>query len=269
MSRMGKQKYSADPHVAEIYDQIETQMQDVELLLGRLIEPDRRLAVFEPFCGTGRITIPLARQGHHVVGLDESAGMLERLHGKLAAEPAEVRERVELVESPVFAFRWPTAMDLVLLGGNCFYEVSSSDEQRALLHRAAAALRPGGHVYVDNNDHQSAELSPRWRGPLNQPEGAFPSGTCADGTRLDGSTARTWFDVRCRLTHYQRRVVITRPDGTVTERQWEETCRPVIMAEVLDWLAEAGFSVDQTFGDRTGRPYGPTSGRCILWARRL
>src|SRR4051812_14455968 len=39
--------------------------------------------VLELGCGTGRITLPLARSGAHVVGIDRSAPMLDRARRRL------------------------------------------------------------------------------------------------------------------------------------------------------------------------------------------
>ena len=69
--------YSLDAHVAEIYDGVETQTDDVKLIR-RLIAGRGRLRILEPFCGTGRILIPLASDGHEIVGFDQSAPMLDR-----------------------------------------------------------------------------------------------------------------------------------------------------------------------------------------------
>jgi len=267
MSSDNKQKYSTALHIAEAYDQIETQTEDVALI-SRLIGPRHDLSIFEPFCGTGRITIPLARKGHHLVALDESEGMLGRLRHKLEHEPRVVRDRIRIIASPVFAVGWPAQQDVVLLGGNCFHEVNSSDEQRALIYRARSALRRGAHVYIDNDDHQSVELSPQWRKQPGNPRKAFPSGKCKDGTRLEGSTETAWYDIHGRFVHYVRRLNVTHSDGEVTHHEWRETCHPVIMEEILTWVEQAGLVVEDTFGDRKGCPYGPESPRAIVWARR-
>ena len=267
MSDTDRQKYSADAHIAEVYEQLEAHIEDV-VLLRQLIGDRRGLTIFEPFCGTGRILIPLAEDGHQLIGLDESPGMLARLAEKLGTRSADVRGRVRLIAAPAFAAEWPAGVDVVLLGGNCFYEVSSSDAQRALIHRAAAALRSGGHVYLDNDDHQSVTLQPAWQKPPGRPGRAFPSGTCADGTVLEGSTETAWFDVHARLVHYIRRLRVARPDGAVTDHEWRETCHPTIMADCLGWLGEAGFVVERTFGNRQGDAYGPGSPRCLVWARK-
>ena len=40
--------------------------------------PQRKLKILDVGCGVGRFTIPLARNGHEVVGLDLSARMLQQ-----------------------------------------------------------------------------------------------------------------------------------------------------------------------------------------------
>ena len=55
-------------------------------------------------CGTGRLTLPLARAGHRIVGIDTAPHMLARCRTKLEAEPGPVRDRVTLVEADMTSF---------------------------------------------------------------------------------------------------------------------------------------------------------------------
>ncbi|MDY7011866.1 MAG: class I SAM-dependent methyltransferase, partial [Planctomycetota bacterium] len=142
--------YSLDPHVAEIYDQHETQTDDVDLIR-MLIAQSGPLRILEPFCGTGRILIPLATDGHEIVGLDESEHMLDRARAKIERLAPEVQQRIVLYQADATTGTWPDGFDLVLLGGNCFYELSSATEQEGCVASAAAALKSGGCVFVDNN----------------------------------------------------------------------------------------------------------------------
>ena len=57
---------------------------------------ERGGAVLELCCGTGRVVIPLARQGHAVHAVDISEGMLQRLRERLSHEEAAVRSRVTI-----------------------------------------------------------------------------------------------------------------------------------------------------------------------------
>src|SRR5512136_2525186 len=134
--------YDVEGHIAEIYDQVETETDDVALIR-RLIGEQRSLRILEPFCGTGRILIPLAQDGHVLVGLDEARGMLARAQAKIGQLPEEAQRRITLVEADVMSGDWPHGLDVVILGGNCFYELAMAEEQEACIIAAAAALISG------------------------------------------------------------------------------------------------------------------------------
>jgi SAM-dependent methyltransferase len=74
--------YDTSPYIAEIYDQCETYQDDVALIR-RLIQGRGNLCILEPFCGTGRILIPLASDGHTLMGMDQSKEMLARAREKV------------------------------------------------------------------------------------------------------------------------------------------------------------------------------------------
>jgi hypothetical protein len=156
--------------------------------------------------------------------------------------------------------------DLAILGGNCFYELSTPEEQEGCIASASAALKPGGWVYVDNN-HMEGELDESWRVPGVKPT-KFPTGVCADGARVEGTSETVGFDAAKRLWRARRTITITFPDGRVTRHEYVHQKHPVSFGEVGAWLRSHGFAVEQTFGDRAGRPYSPSSDRAIFWARK-
>ena len=53
--------------------------------------------ILELGAGSGRVTIPLARDGFRVVAVDQSPAMLARLRARVAALPAAAKARVEVV----------------------------------------------------------------------------------------------------------------------------------------------------------------------------
>ena len=253
-----------DALVAEIYDQIETSVDDVALI-ETLIGERGGLRILEPFCGTGRILLPLAAVGHELVGLDKSAAMLNRARWKLEQLPADVQQRVTLIEADVTREPWPTGFNVVILGGNCFYELATPDEQSGCIASAARAVKPGGYVYIDN-DHMEGELDTSWRQP--GVTDAFPSGVCSDGTLVEGTMETIWFDAPARLVRFRRRARFTLPDGGVIETEHIQQKHPVSTEEVASWLATHGFVVEQLYGDRVGTTYTDRSERAIFWARR-
>jgi SAM-dependent methyltransferase len=257
--------YDLDAHVAEIYDQLETGTADVALLR-RLIGDAKRLRILEPFCGTGRLLIPLALDGHTVVGLDRSLGMLARAQAKVDVLPIHVQEQITLSHSDVVQKRWPGEFDLVILGGNCLYELGTAQEQAKVIASAAGAVRPNGILFVDN-DHMEGDLDRSWIDPAVR-EGVFPTGACADGTRLDSRWRITWYDASRRLVRLLRQTRISLPDGTTVERALVQQKHPVSAAEVVDWLMGQGLTIERMLGDYEGHPYTDAGPRAIFWAQK-
>lgn len=257
--------YDLDAHVAELYDQIVREAQDIALLR-RLIGSRTGLRILEPFCGTGRMLIPLALDGHCVVGQDCAQGMLARAQTKVRALPPEVQERVTLLPIDVLRERWPLGFDLVILGSNCLYELATSAEQAQVIASAVGALRPGGHLFVDN-DHMEGELDRSWYDPPVR-ENVFPTGECADGTRLESRWKVIWYDAPRRLIRFLRQTRIILPDGGVVEREYVQQKHPVSVIEVAQWLDDQGLKIEHMLGDYEGHPYTNSSPRAIFWARK-
>ena len=257
--------YDLDPHVAEIYDKTETKTEDVALIR-RLIGARQRLRLLEPFCGTGRILLPLAHNGHTVVGLDRAQAMLDHAAAKMGDLPLAARERITVLRADVLQERWPRGFDLVILGGNCLYELATPQEQARVIAPAAAALRRGGHLFVDN-DHMEGALDPSWYEPLER-EAVFPSGECADGTRFHSRLCVTWYDAPRRLIRFRRRTRVTLPDGKVVDREIVQQKHPVSAREVAEWLTDEGLVIEGFLGDYEGCPHTDAAPRAMFWSQR-
>jgi S-adenosylmethionine-dependent methyltransferase len=104
-------------------------------------------------CGQGTQALLLARRGHVVTGLDSSAQLLADFHAALAAEAAEVGERVRLVQAGAEAIAGlfaPSSFDAVLCHGVLMY----FPDPEPLLDAIAQVAAPGGLVslLVRNGD---------------------------------------------------------------------------------------------------------------------
>ncbi len=255
--------YDIEPHIAEIYDNQETYTDDVELIRN-LMGDCSPLSILESFCGTGRIFIPLALNGHSITGLDQARGMLERARSKINKLPEEVQRRVTLVEADVTSEEWPRYFDLVILGGNCLYELATPEEQERCIACAATSLKSGGYIYVDN-DHMEGDLDISWQ--RSKASKAFPTGKCSDGTDIESQWEATWWDAPNRLIRYRRCTRVTFPDGNIIQKEYIQQKHPVSTIEVQTWLEAHGFNVKQLYGDRAANPYIEASERAIFWAQ--
>src|SRR5438477_12950248 len=100
--------------------------------------------ILELGCGTGRITVPIAQDGHHIVGLDHSAAMLERAERRARRASVEVR----WVEGDMRAFSFNEAFALVFVAFNSFLMLDP-DDRWSCLARVREHLAPRGRVAID------------------------------------------------------------------------------------------------------------------------
>ena len=89
-------------------------------------------------CGTGRLANELARRGHEVVGVDESAEML--VHLDTAVTP--VRSRIEALDLD-------RRFDAVVLASQLL-NVADRGQRRAFLDAVARHLAPDGVAYLEH-----------------------------------------------------------------------------------------------------------------------
>jgi SAM-dependent methyltransferase len=140
----------------------------------------RRATVLDLGCGTGRLAVPLARRGHQVLGVDESAEMLARIDPSLpglSPPPAlrTVQARIQDLDGG------PTdpigeRFDAVLLASHL---INSAEPGLApsLLRACRQHVAPGGRVLIqwhppewfDRLTTGAAErISARRRGPIRR-----------------------------------------------------------------------------------------------------
>jgi SAM-dependent methyltransferase len=203
--------------------------------------------VLELGAGTGRLTIPLARAGLEVVGLDLSPTMLAAARDKLSDEPAEVRGRVRLVTGDMREFALDERFDLAFVPFNTFSHLHAIEEQVACLLAARQHLVPGGRVAIDISLPMLGYLQTAIDGPL--------------ATRLEGISMDPNTGVRViwsRETRYVRGTqtiletlvdeVVLAPDERLLQRQ-ELILHAFFPREMELLFRLAGLQVEATWGD--------------------
>lgn len=105
--------------------------------------------VLELACGTGRILLPIARQGISVHGVDHSTAMLDVLRENLRREPKDARELVSLFPGDIRSFRSNREYPLVIIPFRPLQHMFTVEDQVAALNTAAFHLEPGGILAFD------------------------------------------------------------------------------------------------------------------------
>jgi SAM-dependent methyltransferase len=262
---MDEYGYSNDynnPLIAELYDQLEAYTDDVELIR-RLIGDSVPLNILECFSGTGRILVPLARDGHRITGIEVASSMNALAVRKVAELGGEVQKRVTFKLQDVLDGGWGSGYDVVIMGANAFYELPSAETQERCVRFAYQALVPGGRLFIDNDDYKGD-----WgKGPFGKELVVF------EGRGLDGTFGR-WiaeglsFDEGQGIYYYKRTLFTRTPDNAESCIEYFGEKHPVNAKEVKNWLTKYGFRILQVFGDRQGNPYKADSKRAIFWVEK-
>jgi SAM-dependent methyltransferase len=105
--------------------------------------------VLEIACGTGRVLLPIAREGIAIDGVDNSSAMLEVLKARLEREARDVRDRVTLHDGDMRRFRLGKQYPLVIIPFRPMQHMYTVQDQVDALTTAAAHLRDDGKLAFD------------------------------------------------------------------------------------------------------------------------
>jgi cyclopropane fatty-acyl-phospholipid synthase-like methyltransferase len=101
--------------------------------------------VLEYGCGNGRITIPVAREGVSVTGVDIAAPMLRDLRQQIRREPPEIAARIDLRRGDMRRLRLDRRFPLVICPFNAFLHLYTRQDVEAFLERVRARSQPRVH----------------------------------------------------------------------------------------------------------------------------
>jgi ubiquinone/menaquinone biosynthesis C-methylase UbiE len=218
--------------------------------------------VLELGCGTGRVTMPLARAGVSIVGIDRSGPMLRRAARRvrsLSFRRDGRRRPVSLVRGDIRTLPFQRdRFDAVLAPYGILQSLVRDRDLAQTLRSVADVLSPGGLFGID-----LVPDVPNWREYRNRIQ---LRGRAAGGTHLT-LIESVRQDPRARLTTFEQRYV-RRSGKAVTERTFALTFRTLPVKSMIKRLERAGFEVERVLGDYQGRPWDERADVWIILARR-
>ncbi len=227
-------------------------------------------AVLEIGCGSGRVTLPLARMGSAVTGVDSSASMLALCRQRLDSEPARVQQRVTLVHADArdLGAGVPPSHALAILPLNTLAHFAAAADRLAVLRQVREHLVTGGRLVLDVDLEGPRRL-------LAQPGLLWMLGTW-DLSRADQGTP----DTEVQVIHFVSAApgaepdtaIVThifdvqRSDGRVRRAVSRMTLGILTRHELELTLEHAGFTLEATYGSYDLEPYVTGAERAICIA---
>lgn len=209
--------------------------------------------------GTGRLTVPLARAGYRVVGVESAAAMLDIARQRV--EAAGVADRVELLQTDFRSFQLDRAFGLAWCGYNGFLHLHERDDQLAALRCWRRHLRPGGVLVIDVENPSlerlaaldgSLEFSARWE-------------DAATGHTVQAFYAG-WVSLADQVQELQLFYDEITADGTVRRTTARFVMHILFRRELALLLELAGFAAVTWHGDYDLGPWEPDSPRLLAAA---
>jgi SAM-dependent methyltransferase len=105
--------------------------------------------VLDLACGSGRLMVPLLRDGHAVVGVDRAPSMLAAAARRVTRLPASRRARGLLVRADLRAFSFKRRFAIAVCAFHSIQHLYTDAELLGFLRAAAASLAPGGWLAFD------------------------------------------------------------------------------------------------------------------------
>ena len=207
-----------DPWSASVTEDVEFYVEEARLSGGPTVE----LA-----CGTGRISVPVAKSGIHVIGVDASAAMLEVAREYADREAVSIDLRLGDMREPPVEERVP----LVLIPFRSLLHMTTETDRLRALAAANELLLPGGRLDFDVFAPSSEDVEDthgRW---LEREPGIFERADWDEGERTLTLSVRRGEEASTMLLAW------------LSPPEWHRL------------LDRAGFAVEAQWGWFDRRPY--------------
>jgi ubiquinone/menaquinone biosynthesis C-methylase UbiE len=243
--------------VADLYDAYVRFDEDIPFFLEECRHV--RGPVLELMSGTGRVSLALLDDGANLTCVDASTEMLEVLKRKLEQRGLHAR----VIQQDIQHLRLDRRFPLVLLPFHSFEEFTSQEGRCAALRAIFAHTQPSGR-FICTLHNPVVHL--RSVGPSSSPSLSFRVPGSAGETVLRSETE---YDER---THLVRGVQIFEQLDEAGDKTRERRL-PIRFAllepgEFRSLAEQAGFEVEQVYGDYQRSRFEVESSRYMVWCLR-
>jgi ubiquinone/menaquinone biosynthesis C-methylase UbiE len=236
-----------------------------------LFDPDE-CELLELACGTGIITIELARRGFKIVGIDNDEDMLAIAKSKLVASEEDTQKRVQFHCADMIDFTFNKQFGAIIIPTNSFGYLYKLEDQRACLEQVRKHLLPKGRLVIEERYFSLETLQQMknllgversWTGRVNPQTGKYTM--FIDCIR--------WIDSSQQTIYRSTFVDEVQEDGTmkryVPPTTYFGNTQHYFSKMELQLLVEScGFRVKEIWGDKAKQPFGSRSKNIIIMAEK-
>ncbi len=271
-----QQILTGDPFAdwAELYELTHQNKQD-DLPLFLDYAEKQGSPVLEIGCGTGRVTLALAKAGYKVRGFDLSENMLTIAHQKVAEQPKEVRERIQLDKQDMSEMEVEGTYTLALMPYGEFAHVIETERQIQTLQRVHDNLTDDGLLIIGMSNWDAREQRVSYEGgeiarwghsmPVKY-EGTFHDPR--NGNTITRYLARGYDPAKQIAVHVYIHERHDSAGNFLSKTTNILPIRYIFRYEMELLLERSGFTVENIYGYYDKSPFKHDSRRMIFLARK-
>lgn len=130
---------------ANIYDGLNTFLSDLQFYKKWLPENKDDRRILELCCGTGRLTLPIAKDGYNICGVDYTSSMLEQAKAKASEAGLEIN----FIEADIRTLNLQEKFDFIFIPFNSIHHLYRNEDLFKALKRVESHLKEGGLFLLD------------------------------------------------------------------------------------------------------------------------
>lgn len=129
---------------ANIYDGLNIFLSDLQFYK-KWLPQNKNAKILELCCGTGRLTIPIAKDGYHISGVDYTPSMLKQ--AKIKAFEAGLE--INFIEADIRTLNLQEKFDLIFIPFNSIHHLYKNEDLFKALKSVENHLKKGGLFLLD------------------------------------------------------------------------------------------------------------------------
>ena len=203
-----------------------------------------RKSILELMCGTGRVSLPLIREGFRLTCVDYSEGMLSIFRKKLKAN-----EQADILYQDICCLELKKRYDLAFIPFNSIAEITDKAKRKMALKGIYDCLLPGGLFFC-------SLYNPAYR--IKQADGNLAllgKYDMENGKSLVVSFCNIYSERDKEICGAQFYEIHDECGNTLEKRTLPIRFSVIEKDEMLEAAQDSGFVLKEIYGDYNGRPF--------------
>jgi SAM-dependent methyltransferase len=215
-------------------------------------------SILELACGTGRITIPLAKAGHEIWAAELSETMIRQFKAKLKELPQETAGKVHLLQADMSNFSLGQKFPLIILPCRSFQLLLEGPLEKACLKNIHRHLAEKGTFIIDvGNFIGNKDKEKEWQSEkeIFDWENTDPR----TGFKIRRMHINKEIDTGKQIIYPRKIYYITKHDGSIETVCKRSPWKYFYEEQIKELLTAADFKIIAEMGTYDGKPFAEGS----------